>query len=176
MSWWGVVLGLILIVSACTSNKPLGSSDPGASAAGDKPIEITFWYAVGGKIGEANENLVKKFNESQNKIHVSAYFQGKYDDINAKLQAAVVAKNQPDISVVLSTSTGPFATAGVLQDLTELAKRDGINFDNFTPAVMGNSYVNDRLYSFPYLRSPNVLFINATMFKEAGLDPAGPKT
>lgn len=180
MSLCGMILALVLIISACASNERSNGSDAGASPKAsttqEKPVEITFWYAVGGKIGEANENLVKKFNESQNKIHVNASFQGTYNDINAKLQAAVVAKNQPDICVVLSTSTGPFATAGVLQDLTELAKRDGINFDNFTSAVLGNSYVNARLYSFPYLRSPNVLFINATMFKEAGLDPAGPKT
>lgn len=74
MSLCGMIFVLVLIISACASNKPSNSSDagasPNASTTQEKPVEITFWYANGGRIGEANENLVKKFNESQNKIQL----------------------------------------------------------------------------------------------------------
>ena len=35
-------------------------------------------------IENINEALVKEFNESQDKIHVTAEYQGNYDEIKAK--------------------------------------------------------------------------------------------
>ena len=40
---------------------------------------------------------------------------------------------------------------------------------------MENSYINNKLYAIPYLRSTPILYINTTMLKSAGLDPSGPK-
>lgn len=171
----------LLIASACQSQnaglngsgQPAGASSPAA----DKPVELKFWYAYGGNLGKASEELVNQFNESQNKIRVTAQFQGaNYAALNSKLQAAVVAGNAPDVTVIENMTTGPFVVAGILQDLTPFIERDKPDLDDFVPIMLGNSYVDGRFYAFPYLRSTNILYFNATLVKEAGLDPAGPKT
>ncbi|KAB2332151.1 ABC transporter substrate-binding protein [Cytobacillus depressus] len=169
---------LMIFLTACQSNKVAGTTGDGGSEADGKngeKIEITYWYAWGDKIGENNENLVKMFNESQDKIHVTAEYQGTYVDLHAKTQAALAAKNAPEVTLNEISSIGVFAKSGMTQDLTPFIERDDIKMDDFNPGLMGNSYVGGKLYGLPYLRSTPILYMNTTMLKEAGLDPSGPK-
>ena len=181
---WTTALALAAVVtlSACggqteasTEGNPAASSSPAATKAPAK-IEIKYWYAWGDKIGENNENLVKKFNESQDKIHVTAEYQGTYDDLHAKTQAAFAAKNAPEVTQNEIASVKIFAESGMTQDLTSLVERDQVDLTDFVPGLMGNSYVDDKLYALPYLRSTPLLYLNATLLKQANLDTAGPKT
>lgn len=152
-----------------------GGDEAAQGGEGDK-IEITYWYAWGDKIGENNENLVKMFNESQDRIHVTAEYQGSYDDLHAKTQAAFAPGNAPEVTQNEIASVAIFANSGMTEDLTPFIERDDIHMDDFIPGLMGNSYVNDRLYALPYLRSTPILYLNATLLEEAGLNPSGPKT
>ncbi|MBB3111467.1 sn-glycerol 3-phosphate transport system substrate-binding protein [Paenibacillus phyllosphaerae] len=162
------------------------NAEPASAAAGNtakteapaEKITIHYWYAFGGKIEEAKQALVKKFNESQDRIEVIAETQGGYDDLHAKVQAAFAAGNEPAISDLEIASTGVFARSGMLQDLTELAARDNdtLKLEDFNPGLMGNAYVDEKLYGLPFMRSTPILYKNVTMLKDAGLDPAGPKT
>ena len=43
-----------------------------AADTGGEKVKIEFWYAWGDKIGETNEELARRFNESQDKIEVVA--------------------------------------------------------------------------------------------------------
>ncbi|MDN7245155.1 ABC transporter substrate-binding protein [Planococcus shenhongbingii] len=166
----------LMVLAACGSEESKDTSSGSAEAASDK-IELTYWYAWGDKIGENNENLVKQFNESQDKIHVTAEFQGTYDELHAKTQAAFAAGNAPEVTQNEIASMGVFAKSGMTQDLTSFIENDKeINMDDFNPGLMGNSYVDDKVYGLPYLRSTPILYMNATMAEEVGLDPAGPKT
>ncbi|WP_202078773.1 ABC transporter substrate-binding protein [Caldalkalibacillus salinus] len=145
-------------------------------AGGDSPIEITYWYAWGDKIGENNENLVQMFNASHDDIHVTAEYQGSYDDLHAKTQAAFAAGHAPEVTQNEIASVGVFANSGMTENLTPFIEKDDIDLDDFNPGLMGNSYVNGELYALPYLRSTPILYLNQTMLEEKGLDPAGPQT
>ncbi len=172
-----VVTFIIFMSVACQSNKDEknSSSDKTAKASGDK-VEITYWYAWGDKIGENNEKLTEMFNESQDEIHVTAEYQGTYEDLHAKTQAAFAAGNAPEVTLNEIASIGVFAKSGMTENLTPFVENDDINLGDFIPGLMGNSYVDDELYGLPYLRSTPILYMNTTMLKEAGLDPEGPKT
>lgn len=168
---------IVLVTTACQSSEGAATSEgenPDNETSGDK-VEISFWYAWADKIGENNENLVKMFNESQDEIHVTAEYQGTYDDLHAKTQAAFAAGNAPEVTMNEIASIGVFAKSGMTESLTPFVEQDEINIDDFNPGLMGNSYVNDELYGLPYLRSTPILYLNKTMLEEAGLDPEGPK-
>lgn len=187
-----VAIMLILTVAACGQSASTTQTSAGQESgntqestsneqneneqSGSNPIEIHYWYAWGDKIGENNENLVKQFNESQNEIKVIAAYQGTYDDVHAKTQAAFAAGNAPEVTQNEIASVGIFASSGMTEDLTPFIERDNVDMDDFVDGLMGNSYVDGKIYALPYLRSTPLLYINATMAKEAGLDPAGPKT
>ncbi|MBD0379971.1 ABC transporter substrate-binding protein [Paenibacillus sedimenti] len=174
---------LVLSMTACSAGSKqtagtdasAGHSNAAATTAPKKKIEINYWYSWGDKIGENNENLVKKFNESQEEIVVKANFQGTYDEQHAKAQAAFAAGNPPEVWQNEIASIGVFAKAGMTEDLTPFVKKDQVDMNDFIPGLMGNSYVDGKLHGLPYLRSTPLLYLNRTLLKEAGLDPNGPK-
>lgn len=171
---------LALTLAACGSsnssaNQEVTPSGSGSAGSAKKPIEITYWYSWGDKIAENNENLVKMFNESQDEVIVKAEYQGSYADQHSKAQAAFAAGNAPEVWQNEIASVGIFAESGMTQELTAFVEKDQMDMKDFIPGLMGNSYVNDKLYALPYLRSTPILYLNRTMIKEAGLDPAGPK-
>ena len=170
---------MILVLAACGNSEATGSSgDSGSDSEGNGPIEITYWYAWGDKIGENNENLVEQFNEMQDEIHVTAEFQGSYDELHSKTQAAFAAGNAPEVTQNEIASIETFAKSGMTQDLTAFVEEDAdeVDMDDFNPGLMGNSYVDDKLYGLPYLRSTPIVYINKTMFEEKGIDPASIQT
>ncbi|GIP26885.1 ABC transporter substrate-binding protein [Paenibacillus sp. J23TS9] len=148
------------------------------AAASSKKIVIKYWYAYGDKIEEAKQHMVKTFNESQDKYEVVAEHQGSYDDLHAKVQAAFAAGNAPAVTDLEIASTGVFAHSGMLEELTAYAEKDKaqLKLDDFIPGLMGNAYVDSKLYGLPFMRSTPIMYKNVTMLKNAGLDPAGPKT
>ncbi|CAM5220046.1 Carbohydrate ABC transporter substrate-binding protein (CUT1 family) OS=Ureibacillus acetophenoni OX=614649 GN=SAMN05877842_12214 PE=4 SV=1 [Ureibacillus acetophenoni] len=70
-----------------------------------------------------------------------------------------------------------FAESGLTENLTPFIENDpDVNFDDFVEGLLGNSYIDGNVYGLPYLRSTPIVYVNATMAEELGLDPAGPKT
>ncbi|MDR0649239.1 MAG: ABC transporter substrate-binding protein [Synergistaceae bacterium] len=149
---------------------------PAAAAA---PVDLTFWYSWTDKIQENNINLAKMFNETRGKelgIRVTAEYQGTYDELHQKLQAAYVAGKTPSVTVMEIASVRRFAESGVIMPLSPYIERDKIDMDDFFKGLLINCNVGGTWYGLPYLRSTPILYMNATLLKRAGLDPSGPKT
>ncbi|WP_199615995.1 ABC transporter substrate-binding protein [Paenibacillus alkalitolerans] len=168
--------------SGAGGNTEAGGTNSESAAAPDgkakEKIVIKYWFSWGGKIEEAKKHLVEEFNKSQDRIEVVAEHQGTYDDLHAKVQAAFAAGNAPAVTDLEIASTGVFGRSGMLEDMTPFAERDAaeVNIDDFIPGLMGNSYVDGKLYGLPFMRSTPILYKNVTLLKDAGLDPAGPST
>ncbi len=137
------------------------------------PVTIDFWYAIGGRNGEGIQKLVKEFNDSHPNIVVKATFQGDYYAHAAKLQAALVSGNQPNIVMLEISQVGQFGYSGALADLSPYFSKEEIG--KFHEGLLKNSYINGKFVAVPFNRSTPILYINKTMLKEAGLDPAGPQ-
>lgn len=143
------------------------------------PTELLYWYAYSGVVQETNEYLTKTFNETVGKekgIHVTAEYQGAYNDLNQKLQAAFIGGDAPDIFVMEIGSTGMFAQNGVITELDSKIKRDKFDLSDFQDGLLGNCRYNGMIYGLPYMPSTAILFMNTTILKDAGLDINGPKT
>lgn len=156
-------------LAAC-SGDGAGSSDT-AQADSDGTIELKYWYSWTDKIKENNEERVQEFNDTVGKekgIHVTAEYQGSYDDLNAKLKTAFTANEEPDVCVMVINGTQAFADGGMIQPISDLIAQDDL--DDFWPGLMKNCYASDELYGVPYLRSTPVLYYNKTLFEKAGVD------
>jgi sn-glycerol 3-phosphate transport system substrate-binding protein len=175
------VLTVTAVLAGCSGKQEAAGGQTSGSGSGGqqqtadagKPVEIDFWYALGGRNGEVIEEMVKQFNDTHKGIVVKPSYQGSYYENHAKVLAAVSAGNQPDVTMVEIASVGAFADAKVLQDLGPYANGEE---DKYIPGLMGNSYWNDKLYAVPFNRSTPLLYVNRDKLKAAGLDPDGPKT
>jgi multiple sugar transport system substrate-binding protein len=77
-------------------------------------MPIPVWFR------KTNEYLTRVFNETvgmEKKINVTPAYQGAYNDLNQKLQAAFIGGDSPDVFVMEIGSTGMFAQNGVIMSL-----------------------------------------------------------
>ena len=49
------------------------------------PVKVVYWRALTGAAGDVQDELVKKFNESQGEVAAEAQFQGAYAEVVQKL-------------------------------------------------------------------------------------------
>lgn len=140
----------------------------------DGKIHLTYWYAWKDKIGESKEELVKQFNESQDKIVVDAEYQGSYDELASKTQAAKAANNAPEIFEVEIANMYTMAKGGMIENLSSFVD-DQVDIDDFNEGLMHEAYIDNNLYGLPFYRSTPIMYKNISMLKDAGLDPEGPR-
>ena len=172
-----LLLGMLLQACASTPAAPTDAPMPPADAtkAPDMPaagkVSIAFWHAMSGHNGEVIEELVKRFNESQDKIEVVSTFQGSYDDSINKLKAGLQSKDVPAIVQVYDIGTRLMIDLGVMTPMQSFIDKENFEVSDIEPGVANYYSVDGALWSMPFNTSNPVLYYNKTMFKEAGLDP-----
>ena len=91
-----------------------------------------------------------------------------WDQISDKLRAAVIAGNPPDVVMILRSDTYWLAEAGLLSDLTELAKAE-IDLADFRPGTIEDVTVNGRIYAIPWRRDGYSLAVNTEILQKVGI-------
>ena len=138
-------------------------------------VEIQWWHAFGGRLGELLNEQVEKFNASQNKYTVVHTRKGNYSEtLNAGI-AAFRAGQHPNILMVFEVGTASLMAAkGAYVPMYQLMKDAGQKFNpkGFVSAVSGYYTTTDgKMLSMPYNSSTPVLWVNKDLMKKAGLDP-----
>ncbi|MEZ5667227.1 MAG: sn-glycerol-3-phosphate ABC transporter substrate-binding protein UgpB [Alphaproteobacteria bacterium] len=141
-------------------------------------VQIEWWHAMGGALGEKVEAIAAAFNASQSDYEVVAVYKGNYTEtLNAAI-AAFRAGEQPEIVQVFEVGTGSMMAAkGAVYPVYQLMADMGEPFESsgFLAAVTG--YYTDpdgNMLSMPFNSSTPVLYYNKNVFEAAGID--GPPT
>lgn len=148
----------------------------GASVASAAPVTIQFWHGLGGQLGEALEEVVNRFNQSQSEYRVEAVFKGGYAEVITAAIAAYQAKSPPDIIQVYEVGTQTMMVSGAIYPVYQLFADEGIAIDwsDFIDPIRGYYERDGRLYSMPFNVSTPVFYYNKDAFRRAGLDPQQP--
>ena len=146
------------------------------SISSDGPVEITYWRTLAGKAGEAQDELVEKFNQSQDAVHVTVEFQSGYNDLQKKLMAAYVSGEGPEVSMLGTYEIKVFGNAGVLTDLNPLINGpEGLDISDWSGTMAQAGMMNGQMVWLPLNVAVPVLYYNKEAFDEAGL-PGPPET
>ena len=141
-------------------------------------VEIQWWHAMGGQLGQWVNDLAKGFNESQKEYKVTPTFKGSYPETLTAGIAAFRAGNAPDILQVFEVGTATMmASKGAIVPVGKVMKDSGLKFDpaGYVPAVAGYyTAPNGQMLSLPFNSSTTVFYYNKDAFKTAGLDPNKP--
>lgn len=142
------------------------------------PVQIEFWYALRGPLGEAVESVVSGFNKAQTRYRVNATYKGTYAETMVAAIAAFRAGNAPHIVMIFEVGTATMMAArGAIKPVHELMRETGTPFDPsvYLPAVRGYYSTPDgRMVSMPFNSSTPVLWYNKDAFRRAGLNPDRP--
>lgn len=158
--------------AAAPTTAPAPTVAPTAAA----PTKITVWYPLpnAGASVDAMNALVSKFNAANKSVQVEMVLTGNYGDNFTKILAAASANTLPDAAMVELLQIPQLANSNQLLALDDMSKDADFNFNDLAPALLGNSYFNNKLYAIPWQRSTTMMFYNRDMFKAAGLDPDKP--
>ena len=139
-----------MILSAC-----------GGGGGTTEQKEVTFWHAYG--TGSAEEVALAKVLEAaakdlpQYKINV---LQVPFNDIYNKYRTDVAAGAGPDMFIAPNDSLGDDARAGLIADITEIAKG---KLGDYTPLSVEGMSVEGKLYGVPESLKAVVLWYNTDM-------------
>jgi sn-glycerol 3-phosphate transport system substrate-binding protein len=150
-----------------------GALSPAAWA--QAPVEVAFWYGVGGQLQKVIESQAEKFNRAHPGIRVSPFYAGAYGGggpMQQKLLASIAAGSVPAVVQLEIHATCTFASKGALLPLDELMGRsDHDRRDDFLP-VLTNTDCDGKTYGIPFNRSVPILYYNRDRLAKAGF--AGP--
>jgi len=142
-----------------------------APAAPAEPIRLEFWHAMGGNLGELVDELVARFNASQDAIVVNATFQGSYDDTYNSLLAAFDAGTAPNIVQNFDLASQTMIDTGRLVPAWQLMQADGYDANLFVPAVRDYYSDENGMVGMAFNSSTPLIYYNADMFTAAGEPP-----
>ena len=142
-------------------------------------VEIQWWHAMGGALGETVSDIAAGFNRSQSDYVLKAVYKGNYTETMTAGIAAFRSGKPPHIMQVFEVGTATMMAAkGAIYPVHKLMADQGIPFDQsrYLSAVIGYYTTTDgNLLSMPFNSSTPVVFWNKKAFAKAGLDRA-PKT
>lgn len=132
-------------------------------------IRLSTWAGV----DEAKElqEIIDRLNaESDTYEIVQDSNPAEYD---TRLITQLTGNAGPDLFWVSAQRAAQFSAQGAMLDLTDkLASSDhpAAQLDDYFTASLQPFTVDDRVYGLPWLQQPVMLYVNKTLFDEAGLD------
>ena len=150
----------------------------GTGAASAERIQIHWWHAMSGGLGEGVTEIVRRFNESQDKYEVVETWKGRYRHLLNQTIAAIRAGEQPHFFQNNETGVITLMLSGAIVPAEELLAEHGVELDQsayLAPVVNTYTDPKGKLLGMPFNSSTPILYINKTMFDAAGLTEM-PKT
>ncbi|MBO9313976.1 MAG: extracellular solute-binding protein, partial [Chloroflexus sp.] len=159
------------VLAACGGQSGQSTS-PTAPAVVSQPgskVKITYWGSFSGNLGEAEQAMVKSFNESQNEVEVEYQFQGSYEETAQKFTAALQANTTPDVILLSDVWWFSFYLAGAITALDDLARQVNLDFNDYEPVLLNEGVRKGVHYWIPFARSTPLFYYNKNIWAETGL-------
>ena len=134
--------------------------------------EITWWHAMGGRLGEVVNDIAMKFNASQDDYKIVPVYKGNYEETLTATIAAFRAGEQPNIVQVFDAGAATIIGApGATIPVEKLLKDNGVPFD-ITDYIAGVRYfyadVDGTMVGMPFNSSSPIMYYNVAALEKAG--------
>jgi sn-glycerol 3-phosphate transport system substrate-binding protein len=143
-------------------------------------VEILFWHALAGKLGDEVRQLTEEFNQSQSKFTVRPVYKGNYLETLTSFAAAFHAHQPPAIVQIFEVGTPTMLNPpGIIKPVGKLMLEQGIDLPigSFFPVVREQYSQNQQLMAMPFNISVPVIFYNADALGKLGYQEKNfPKT
>lgn len=166
-----LIVGAVLIVAGCGS-----PSDDSSSS--DGPVTIRFAsynYGTPDLGGQGVQQLIDEFEKTHPNITIEPEG-GSSAELYARVQAQTAAGSPPDIAQVGWSKLNSAAERLPLVPITDLADSAEVSrtTEQLMPAALAAGKVRGQQVAMPFAVSTPTMFVNAELFRAAGLDPGNP--
>lgn len=141
-----------------------------AAPAAAQPVQVQWWHAMSGTLGERVDELVRKFNESQKKYVVVATNKGNYDEVINGTIAAYRAKKAPQLVQIYERGFMTMLLSDATLPVQDLLTQKGyqVDWNDFVRPVSGFYSYKGKLMAMPFNSSSPILWYNKAHFEKAG--------
>lgn len=141
------------------------------------PVDVELWFSgIVDPPQAVMTDLVSDFNASQDKVNVTANYQGNaYAEGFRKYQNAAATPDQlPDMMLLEDTTLGEMVDRGQILPAQSCMDADDYDITQITPSARASYSVDGVLYPGYMNVSAPILYYNKAHFQKAGLDPNNP--
>jgi len=175
-------LSLALVAAACSGGSSGGKGGDASTALPSCPVgaladstgttDIVLWYQLNGKAKDTLEAMVKKYNDSQTKVHVRAELQGtSYEELLRKYEQAIPTNALPNIIVAEDTATQFLVDSNTVIPAQSCFDADGLSTSVFNEAAVNHYTTKGAFWPGTVSISDLLTYYNKNHFIRAGLDP-----
>ncbi len=172
-------LSLVALAGCSASTAPTSSAGSIATLTDDDQVEITFEsynLAQAGAWSDTITGLLDEFMDEHPNITVNAQPSDTTSGTAGSVQQQILAGGAPDVAQLTFNELDFAATTLGAQNLTSLVGEDGLadQFGGDYPYHERAQVLADwdgSTYGIPYVFSTPVVWINESLFEQAGLDP-----
>jgi multiple sugar transport system substrate-binding protein len=158
-----------LALTGCAGQGRGGDTDE----SGSGPVTLKFWNGFTGPDRPAVEEIVKRFNDSQDQATIQMEIM-PWDVFFQKLLPSLGSGAGPDIAAMDTAQVPQYAAKKVLQPLDDYYNESANEADKLVQAAVEGAAFEGVKYSVPMNYTTLLLYWNKDMFREAGLDPEKP--
>jgi len=150
----------------------------GTSSASYAATDISWWHAMGGRLGEVVVDIANGYNESQDACQITPVFKGTYEETLTAGIAAFRAGEQPNILQVFDAGAATIIGAkGAVIPAQDILVSAGVDF-NIEDYIDGVRYFyadsEGKMIGMPFNSSTPILYTNEEALEKAGVE--APKT
>jgi len=135
-------------------------------------VEVQWWHAMSGVLADRLNELVEKFNTSQDKYTVVAVAKGNYDEVTNGVIAAYRAKRPPEMVQIAERGYMTMLLSGAVVPVQDLIEQKGykVDFSDFIKPVASFWSYKGRMSAMPFNSSTPIFWYNKDHFQKAGFD------
>lgn len=149
-----------------------------ASSTSLADVEIQFWHAMGGALGETVNELAGQFNNSQSEYSITPVFKGSYEETMTAGISAFRAGQAPHIIQIFDAGAATIinapGAARAVEDVMASAGREFNRNDYISGVRSFYADADGKMIGMPFNSSTPVLYYNKAHLDAAGVQP--PKT
>ena len=170
----GVTAAMTLAACGNSSDDQSGAekSDIVTEVADD--TTVTFWHAMNGAQEEALTKIADDFMKDHSNIKIELQNQSSYGDLQAKINSTLPSpKDLPTITQAYPGWLWSAAQDDMLVDLQPYMDDETIGWGDqeaIRQPLLDGARINDTQYGIPFNKSTEMLFYNADMLKQYGVD------
>jgi len=158
--------------AASVAAQPAPEQTP-TCALSTAPGALQMWERTGGNKQKVDQ-LVCAWNQAQPNRPINLTYITHVEMV-PKIAQAIASGDVPDLMGMDLIYAPQFASAGQLEDITDLIGADS-GTATASPGHIAVATWNERLHGVPLYADVSVLFWNKGLFRQAGLDPERPPT
>lgn len=155
------ILPCMLFLTGCTQS----AGSKAEEETGNRE-EIVLWtYYETEKQKASMDELVARFNESQEEYHLTWEYHGPVTEFNKRLAIGITQNQLPDMAILDNPDMPSYIEMGKLEDITEEVKEIE-DLDQYFPSAMESVTSDGRYYGLPFCCNNVMLIYNKDILEE----------